>query len=29
MEDNNKKPNAIQWIALGISIFALVVNLFK
>lgn len=29
MEEQNKKPNGISWIALGLSIIALLVKLFK
>lgn len=28
-ENNNKKPNALELIALGLSTIALLVNLFK
>jgi hypothetical protein len=29
MEENNKKPNGLQWFALGFSIASLIISLFK
>ena len=29
MEENNKKPNGLQWFALGFSVASLIVALFK
>lgn len=29
MEEQNKKPNGISWIALGLSVIALLIKLFK